>query len=335
MLQESSDVPGLNLHNRSIGRPMPGSAMRNVCERTDSWPRVVHLEAMHGMDSPMTHPTHSVASNAEPAALSESGQVDRHKAPEGGRHEPLVSPLPFEATLSGDVEKNDTLALVAHELRDPLGAISAALVLLDRRLGRECVRERAIIRRQVDTLVRLVEDLLDATRIARDGVSLHREYVPLRDVLARALEITAPLRHTSHHRLHARLPSAAVLVYADSMRLAQVFSNLLSNAARFTPQGGQLPRTHQGRWTGHRTRCTAPCLRALLPGDTERGRNASRPRAGPGLRESGHRAARWDRDGSKRRPRPWKRVLGTVALVEHQSIDGRVQMKTPTMKAFI
>lgn len=191
--------------------------------------------------------TYSVNANAaqDDAAINTAAELAHagtfwasgHVLREGRRH---LAALDGGAVGGADTEKADILALVAHEFRGPLSAIRAALVLIDRRIGTECARERAIIGRQLGTLVRLVEDLLDASRMARDGMALHCEHVSLREVVTHALETTAPLRHAMRHRLRARLPDAKLLVYADSMRLAQVFGNLLSNAARYTPQGGRI-----------------------------------------------------------------------------------------------
>lgn len=189
--------------------------------------------------------THSVNANAAqddagintatelvPAGMfAASGDVRRERL----RH---LAAIDGGAVEGADTEKADILALVAHEFRGPLSAISAALVLIDRRIGTQCLRERAIVGRQLGTLARLVEDLLDARRTARDGMALHCEHVSLREVMTHALETTAPLRHAMRHRLRARLPDAGLLVYADRMRLAQVLGNLLSNAARYTPEGG-------------------------------------------------------------------------------------------------
>ena len=182
----------------------------------------------------MTHSTKGANGDAGAGKNSGRAHSGRHQTLGGVRHERLARLIALDA----GAEKDDILALVAHEFRGPLAAISNALVLIDRRMGTQCARERAIVSRQVNTLARLVEDLVNAKRIARDGISVRCDHVSLRELIANALETTAPLRRTLHHQLRVRLPDAPLVVYADRVRLAQVFGNLLSNAARYTPQGG-------------------------------------------------------------------------------------------------
>lgn len=185
----------------------------------------------------MTHSMNGANGDAGTKTSSDRAHSGMHQTLGSVRHERLARLVALDAGFAG-AEKDDILALVAHEFRGPLAAISNALVLIDRRMGTQCARERAIVARQVSTMVRLVEDLVDAKRIARDGISLRCDHVSLREVIANALETTAPLRRTLHHQLRIRLPDAPLVVYADRVRLAQVFGNLLSNAARYTPQGG-------------------------------------------------------------------------------------------------
>ena len=94
--------------------------------------------------------------------------------------------------------------------------------------------------REIEHLVRLVDDLLDVSRITRGKVSLQMERVDLATVIARAVEGSRPLIDARKHTLNVALPAEALPVEADAMRLAQVFLNLLDNAAKYTPQGGQI-----------------------------------------------------------------------------------------------
>jgi signal transduction histidine kinase len=133
--------------------------------------------------------------------------------------------------------KDEFLAMLGHELRNPLAPIVTALKLMKLR-DTGTVHEQAVIQRQVDHLVRLVDDLLDVSRIASGKVELRKETVPLAEVLDKAIEMASPLLEQKQHRLLVDVP--AVRWHGDPARLAQVVSNLLSNAARYTPAGGHV-----------------------------------------------------------------------------------------------
>lgn len=135
--------------------------------------------------------------------------------------------------------KDEFLAMLGHELRNPLAPIVTALKLMKlRKPDSETVHEQEVIQRQVDHLVRLVDDLLDVSRIASGKVELRKETVALADVLNRAIEMASPLLEQKQHRLLVDVPT--VRWRGDPARLAQVVSNLLSNAARYTPAGGHV-----------------------------------------------------------------------------------------------
>ena len=133
--------------------------------------------------------------------------------------------------------KDEFLAMLGHELRNPLAPIVTALKLMKLR-GADTGQEQAVIQRQVDHLVRLVDDLLDVSRIASGKVELRKETVQLADVLNKAIEMASPLLEQKQHRLLVDVPT--VRWHGDPARLAQVVSNLLSNAARYTPAGGHI-----------------------------------------------------------------------------------------------
>ncbi|MBV9891016.1 MAG: response regulator [Rhizobacter sp.] len=128
--------------------------------------------------------------------------------------------------------KDEFLAMLGHELRNPLAPIVTSLEVMARR-DEFVDHEREVIERQVEHLARMVDDLLDVSRIASGKIELRRERVDLRDVLARALELTQPLLQ---HRpaVHVRVPQAPVWVGGDPVRLTQVVCNLLNNAAKFS-----------------------------------------------------------------------------------------------------
>ncbi|MGZ9031964.1 MAG: hybrid sensor histidine kinase/response regulator, partial [Burkholderiaceae bacterium] len=141
-----------------------------------------------------------------------------------------------------DRRKDEFLAMLAHELRNPLAPIRNALQYL--RLKGAATPElqsaRDIIDRQVHQLVRLVDDLLDLSRISRGKIELQRQRANLNMVVESAVESSRPLIDANDHRLTVRLPDTPVTIDADVTRLAQVLQNLLNNAAKYTPRGGQI-----------------------------------------------------------------------------------------------
>ncbi len=135
--------------------------------------------------------------------------------------------------------KDEFLAMLGHELRNPLAPIVTALSLMKLRRGADHERERGIIERHVHHLVRLVDDLLDISRITRGAVELVRAPVPLAKAVTQSVEAAQPLFEERGHRLSIDL-AADLVVDADIHRLAQVISNLLMNAAKYTPDGGHV-----------------------------------------------------------------------------------------------
>ncbi|HEY4182077.1 MAG TPA: ATP-binding protein [Kofleriaceae bacterium] len=145
--------------------------------------------------------------------------------------------------------KDEFLAILGHELRNPLAPIVTALDLLRMR-GGELTKEHKIIERQVDHMVRLVDDLLDVSRIARGKIELRRRTVDVRDAVQKAIEIASPLIEERRHHFTSNLSSTELLIDGDEARLIQVFANLLTNAAKYTDPGGQISISagpHDGR----------------------------------------------------------------------------------------
>ncbi|HET9694230.1 MAG TPA: PAS domain S-box protein, partial [Steroidobacteraceae bacterium] len=145
-----------------------------------------------------------------------------------------------EALRDADRRKDEFLAVLAHELRNPLAPLRNGLEVLRRaRPDSEGARSaRGMMERQVDHMVRLIDDLLDTSRIARGMFQLHATTVDLVETVRNALETSRPLLDAAGHRFRARLPERPLIVRADPVRIAQVLTNLLNNAAHYTEPGG-------------------------------------------------------------------------------------------------
>jgi signal transduction histidine kinase/DNA-binding response OmpR family regulator len=142
-----------------------------------------------------------------------------------------------------DRAKDEFLATLSHELRNPLAPLRNALQVLQR-AGESSVKPiHEMMERQVNHLVRLVDDLMEMSRIARGSFELRLEPIALQTVLRNALETSQPLIEASSHHLDVSLPADPIPLHADAVRLAQVFANLLNNAARYTSPGGAISVT--------------------------------------------------------------------------------------------
>ncbi|MGE5599457.1 MAG: ATP-binding protein, partial [Bacteroidota bacterium] len=132
------------------------------------------------------------------------------------------------------------LAMLSHELRNPLASIQNSLAILNRAApgGEQARQAKAIIDRQVGQLARLVDDLLDITRVTQNKIQLQLEQIELNELVRRTIEDHRPLFEKNGVRLEAGYAPSAVVVRADKTRLAQVVGNLLQNAAKFTDRGG-------------------------------------------------------------------------------------------------
>jgi two-component system, chemotaxis family, CheB/CheR fusion protein len=141
-----------------------------------------------------------------------------------------------------DRRKDEFLAVLAHELRNPLAPIRNAMQYLRLKAPPDAAQQNArdIIDRQVKHLIRLVDDLLDISRISSGKISLQKERVSLALIVTNAIEASRPLIEAENHQLTVTLPAAPVYLDADLTRLAQVLQNLLNNAARYTPPGGKI-----------------------------------------------------------------------------------------------
>ncbi len=146
-----------------------------------------------------------------------------------------------EALREADRRKTEFIAMLSHELRNPLAPIRYALPLIGKDpLSGQAASALGVVSRQVDHLVRLVDDLLDVSRITRGQIELRPAPITLESVVNRAVESASPLIDAARHRLAVRVPGEAVWMDVDPDRVSQVITNLLTNAAKYTPPGGEI-----------------------------------------------------------------------------------------------
>lgn len=150
--------------------------------------------------------------------------------------------LAEEKLKSADVRKDEFLAMLAHELRNPLAPISAAAEILRLSNVDEAAVKRTsqIIARQVKHMTSLVDDLLDVSRVTRGQIDLDEHRLDFRRIVADAVEQVSPLIQTRRHHLMLHVPPDPAMVVGDAKRLVQVLANLLGNAAKYTPEGGNI-----------------------------------------------------------------------------------------------
>jgi signal transduction histidine kinase len=158
------------------------------------------------------------------------------------RYRQLAEKLKEEAQ-----RKDEFLAMLAHELRNPLAPVRNALqiIKMPEASAQDVSKAREMMERQLQHLVRLVDDLLDVSRIMRNRIELRKERVDLTTVFARAVETAQPVMDAQGHRLNVSLPAEPIAVEGDVMRLAQVVGNLLVNAAKYTDKAGYIWLTGQ------------------------------------------------------------------------------------------
>jgi signal transduction histidine kinase len=144
------------------------------------------------------------------------------------------------AAEAGSRAKDEFIAMLGHELRNPLAPIVTALQLMKMRSGDVAVREREIIERQVKHMVRLVDDLLDVSRITRGNIELKRTVVELAAIVDKAVETASPLFEQKRQSLTISVAARGLPVLADPVRLCQIVANLLTNASNFTDPGGRV-----------------------------------------------------------------------------------------------
>jgi signal transduction histidine kinase len=146
------------------------------------------------------------------------------------------------AVLEVDRRKDEFLAMLGHELRNPLAPVTTALQIMRIHESEpiRVARSREIVERQIEHMTRLIDDLLDVSRITRGKIELREQPLLLSSVIERAIETARPLIDERGHRISLDLPTEPVSFLADPARLAQVFANLLNNAAKYTDVGGRI-----------------------------------------------------------------------------------------------
>lgn len=139
--------------------------------------------------------------------------------------------------------KDEFMAILGHELRNPLAPIQTALHLMRMRLGDAALNEREIIERQVQHMVRLIDDLLDVARLTRGNLELKMTPVETWNIVSKAVEMASPLIEQRRHTLSVQVPGSGLKLFGDPVRLSQIVANLLTNAAKYTEPGGRIEVT--------------------------------------------------------------------------------------------
>ncbi len=244
----------------------------------------------------------------------------------------------YQELQEADRRKNEFLATLAHELRNPLAPVRNGLQILRLAADRPDALEQArqMMDRQLGHMVRLIDDLLDVSRITRGKIELRKERVDLASIVHSALEASRSAIEGAGHELTVKLPSQPIVLYADPTRLTQVVSNILNNAARYTPPSGRvwLTRRTRGRAShrararhrpGHPYRDVAACLRDVHADQSPPGAFAGRPghRLGPGPEPRPY--ARWDR--SRRTAPDSTRAVSLSCVSPLRRTKGRVRWR--------
>jgi PAS domain S-box-containing protein len=237
---------------KATGRPretFPGRTMReaempgDIC---DVWER--SIQAVFATSKPCSFEF----GYAGPGALRryvtrlvpEFGKLDQPEFVLGITQDMTEQKCAEEALKNADRRKDEFLATLAHELRNPLAPLRTGLQVLNISQDVAVAAEtRQMMDRQLSHMVRLIDDLMDVSRITSDKLTLRKEWVSLQQIAETAVEASRPYIEASEHILKLAVPEEPVWLVADPTRLAQVVSNLLTNAAKYTPRGGRIDLT--------------------------------------------------------------------------------------------
>jgi signal transduction histidine kinase len=208
--------------------------------------RTLRLVVLEHLDEALDRPLRLNEVQAIGLALDEAAEASveryaRERDEQAGRLEASLRDQ-AEALKEADRRKNEFMATLAHELRNPLAPLRNCLEIA--RLSGDSPEAigklREVMERQIGQMARLVDDLLDASRIAQGKLELRRLRTDLREAVELAVQANAPLREARRHKLTASLPAEALHVEGDQARLVQVVVNLLNNAVKYTPEGGHV-----------------------------------------------------------------------------------------------
>ncbi|MDE1152675.1 MAG: response regulator [Micavibrio sp.] len=195
------------------------------------------------------------------------------------------------ALKEADTRKDEFLATLAHELRNPLAPIRNGLQILKMSANGETTEVvRDMMTRQLSHLVHLIDDLLDVSRVSQGKISLRTQKLSVRQAVQDAIETSRPLIDASHHDLKVELPQEPLWIEADPTRMAQIIGNILNNAAKYTPDGGKitLAVAHEAdnvviRVTDNGVGIPADMLSKVFDLFTQVGRNLERAQGGLGI----------------------------------------------------
>ena len=219
-----------------------------------AYPIVSFDDASYAKQFAEINATHTLVAPAESYTVADADQRSRviaalqQKAAaleaESRQREALEAALRSKIDELAEIDrrKDEFLAMLGHELRNPLAPVTTALQMMriHERDAARVARSRDIVERQIEHMTRLIDDLLDVSRITRGKIDLREQPLLLSSVIERAVESARPLIDERGHRVSLDLPADPVLFLADPARLAQVFANLLNNAAKYTDVGGRI-----------------------------------------------------------------------------------------------
>ncbi|MFZ5520787.1 MAG: ATP-binding protein [Pseudomonadota bacterium] len=224
--------------NRELGMPP------ELCDRWDACLRAV-FETGQPQGIEFSYRSPDGVRHFQGRFIPEWGADGQVVSALGVTHDCTAQKAAADALLEADRRKDEFLATLAHELRNPLTPIRTGLHILKRAAGTQPpdpagARIRDMMERQVDHMVRLIDDLLDVARISTGKIELRHERVLLSAVVDSALDTSRPLLEAARHEVELCLPGEPVWLHGDAVRLAQVVANLLNNAAKYTPERGRI-----------------------------------------------------------------------------------------------
>ncbi len=211
--------------------PQPLSEINSELQRSGQWEgELIHIDRAGNRIVVVSHwAIHRPEENRPPVVLQVNSDITARRQAE-------------EALRNADRNKDQFLATLAHELRNPLGAMLNNVELLHRpaKGGQEVERVSDVLQRQIRYLLRLVDDLLDVERLAHGKIALQKKSTRLSDIVNAAMEICRPLIDPGCHHFIVSLPTEPTSLHVDSDRIAQVIANLVHNAFKYTPSGGRI-----------------------------------------------------------------------------------------------